>query len=320
VGHHVALPRTEGDAGDVVPLGKGIPGVQLQVRTPSGAPAGVGEAGEVWVRSPHLALGYLGDERLTAERFHATPGAPDAADRGYRTGDLGRYRPDGVVEPLGRADGQVKVRGFRVELGEIEAALRCHAAVRDVAVAAHGDAAARRLAAYVVASDGAASDAEPLRAHLRAHLPEFMVPAAFVFLPALPVTANGKVDRAALADPGVAEAAEAYVAPRTPTETALAGIWQEVLGQARVGAHDRFFDLGGQSLLATRVTARVRDAFAVELPLAAVFAQPRLCDLARHVEELVSRGDSAPRRAGIVPRRRAGTAAGAERDHSGAEG
>ncbi|MDB4948389.1 MAG: tycC3 [Gemmatimonadetes bacterium] len=301
-------------AKETVPAGVGIPGVQLLVRTPSGAPAGVGEVGEIWMRSPHVALGYLGDEAMTAERFPVNPWTSDDADRLYRTGDLGRYRPDGVVEIAGRADRQVKVRGFRIEPGEIEAALRTHPAVRDAAVLARGEGDARRLVAWIVASTGSSEwsestesteskesresresrestgavsadevDADALRAHLGGLLPEWMVPSAFVFLGALPLTPNGKLDRAALPDPDPAVTAE-LVAPRTETERALAAIWAELLDVETVGVHDHFFHLGGHSLLATRLSARVRATLDVELPLRAVFEHPTLAALAAYID------------------------------------
>jgi amino acid adenylation domain-containing protein len=273
-----------GGAGEreVIPLGKGLPDVQLLVRTPAGAPAGIGEAGEVWIRSPHIALGYLRDEALTAERFLATPGSSDPADRMYRTGDLGRYRLDGAVDPMGRADGQVKVRGFRVELGEVEAALGRHPAVREAAVVARGGGADRRLVAYVVPVDGA-MDADALRQHLRALLPEFMLPAAFVELDELPLTANRKVDRRALPEPE--SAAGASVAPpRTPLEEVVAAIWAEVLGRDSVGVDEDFFAAGGHSLRATQVLARIETALGVRLRLRTLFESPTVAGLAAAIE------------------------------------
>ncbi|HEX6909623.1 MAG TPA: condensation domain-containing protein, partial [Longimicrobium sp.] len=198
-------------AKDIVPVGTGIPDVQVVIRNGAGERAGVGEVGEMWMRSPHVALGYLGDPGLTAERF---------VEGAYRTGDLGRYRPDGVAEIAGRADQQVKIRGFRIEPGEIEAVLRAHPSVRDTAVVARGEGDAKRLIAYVVA-EGGAPTADTFRAHLKGQVPDYMVPAAWVFLDALPLTPNGKVDRRALPEPETS-APDAHVAPRTPTEAALA--------------------------------------------------------------------------------------------------
>ncbi|HEY0019275.1 MAG TPA: amino acid adenylation domain-containing protein [Longimicrobium sp.] len=280
---------------EVIPLGRGLPGVQLLVRSASGAVAGIGEVGEIWMRSPHLAAGYLNDPALAAERFLVNPWTGDPRDRLYRTGDLGRYRPDGEVEPLGRADQQVKVRGFRVELGEVESALAAHPAVREAAVlardAAGGD---RRLVAWwVSASETAEVDGPALRAHLRALLPEFMIPAAYVRLERLPLTQNGKLDRRALPEPEPAAADGAVpTAPRTPAEELVAGLWAEVLRTERVGIHDDFFALGGHSLLATRLLARVQDAFGVALPLRALFEGPTVAQLAQRVDAL--RRDGAP--------------------------
>ncbi|HEX2189490.1 MAG TPA: amino acid adenylation domain-containing protein, partial [Longimicrobiaceae bacterium] len=282
----------ESAAKEVVPLGRGIRDVQLLVLNAAGGMAGVGEVGEVHVRSPHVALGYLGEPALTAERFLAGPlGRPD--DRVYRTGDLGRYRPDGVVEPLGRADGQVKVRGFRVEPGEVEAVLAAHPAVREVVVAVREDAVGeRRLAAYVVPASGPAEPGE-LRAFLRERLPEYMVPAAFASLESLPLTPNGKADRGALPEPGFSGGDGPDAAPRTPTEEILAGIWGRSLGVERVGADADYFALGGHSLAATVMVSRVRDALGVELPLRAVFEAPVLRDLAARIDALPREGADA---------------------------
>ncbi|HYW08998.1 MAG TPA: thioesterase domain-containing protein, partial [Longimicrobium sp.] len=278
------FPVPRGAAGPVreaVPLGRGIPGAQLLVRAAGGDLAGIGEVGEVWMRSPHIALGYLGDEALTAERFLVNPWTGDPADRLYRTGDLGRYRPDGVVEGAGRADAQVKVRGFRIELGEIEAALRAHPGVADAVVVVRADASGdRRLAAYVVAEGDAGPPFAELAEHLKSRLPEYMVPAAWAAMDALPLTPNGKVDRRALPDAEATAGAE-YVAPRTPLEAAVAELWAEVLRVERVGMNDNFFELGGHSLLGVRLLARIRERFGRELPLLELFRSPTAGALAR---------------------------------------
>ncbi|HEY6551853.1 MAG TPA: amino acid adenylation domain-containing protein, partial [Vicinamibacteria bacterium] len=257
-----------------MPLGKGIDEVQLLVLGKDGRLAGVGELGEIGVRTPHLATGYLGDDALTRDRFVQNPFSGRSGDRLYRTGDLGRYGPDGSVQFAGRADTQVKVRGFRVELGEVEAALRDHPQVADAAAglveSAPGD---QRLVGYVVAAARleAGSDTklrELLRTHLKAALPAHMIPSSFVFLEALPLTRNGKVDRKALArlEAGAAGVpAGERKPPRTATEEILAGIWSEVLRVERVGVEDDFFEIGGHSLLATQVSSRVRKALGVEL-------------------------------------------------------
>jgi amino acid adenylation domain-containing protein len=278
-----------------IPVGRGIDGVQLLVLNAVDRLAGVGELGEICIRTPYLAHGYLGDEALTRERFVANPftGAPD--DRLYRTGDLGRYLPDGSVDLHGRRDTQVKIRGFRIELGEIEEALRRHPVVREaVAVAREG-----ALVAYVILDRTDPTDPSDLRralaGWLREQLPDYMLPGAFVALDALPLTPNGKVDRKALPAPEGPPLA-GYQAPRTPVEEVLAGIWGEVLGLERVGIADRFFDLGGHSLLATQVLSRVRAAFGVELPLRDLFEAPALADLAARIEaaRLTGAGSPAP--------------------------
>jgi len=281
------VPAGPAEMGDVVPIGRGIEGVDLLVVTPQGMLAGIGELGEIAVRTPYLSRGYLNDAELTAARFVPNPLTGDPADRVYRTGDLGRYRPDGNVEPVGRADQQVKVRGFRVELGEIEAALASHPAIREAAVMAREtDAGDRRLAAYWVPSDEGADgpDAAGLRAHLKALLPEYMVPSAWVRLDRLPLTANGKLDRRALPEP--ASVMTETRAPRTATEEILAQLWAEVLRTDSVGVDDDFFALGGHSLLATRLLARVQNALGVVIPLRALFEGPTVAELAVRVEEV----------------------------------
>ncbi|HEX5760995.1 MAG TPA: amino acid adenylation domain-containing protein [Thermoanaerobaculia bacterium] len=243
-------------------------------------PVPLGVPGELLIGGEGVARGYLRRPDLTAERF-----VPDAFGGVggclYRTGDLVRWRSGGGLEFLGRLDHQVKVRGFRIELGEVEAALAMQPAVERAVVVARGDAAEKRLVAYVV------GDAEParLREALRERLPDYMVPSVFVRLAALPLTPNGKVDRRALPDPEalVAPAAE-YEAPRTLAETLLAEIWGEVLKRERIGIHDDFFDLGGHSLLAMRVVARVYHSAGVELPLRTMFEAPTLVGLARVLE------------------------------------
>jgi amino acid adenylation domain-containing protein len=249
-----------------------------------------GVPGELYLGGDGLARGYLGKPDLTARAFVPDPFAREAGEAGarlYRTGDLVRFRPDGQLEFLGRADRQVKVRGFRIEPGEVEAQIAEHPGVREAAVVPY-EAAPRdlRLAAYVVAAGAAAPSVHELRAFLRARLPEHMVPSAFRFLAALPLSPSGKIDRRALPLPAADEPEPTSVpaSPRTPTEELLAGIWVEVLGRAEVGAGDDFFDLGGHSLLLGRVLARVRAAFGVDLPVGAAFAARTLTALARRVE------------------------------------
>jgi amino acid adenylation domain-containing protein/non-ribosomal peptide synthase protein (TIGR01720 family) len=267
-------------------VGVPIPDLSVHVLDAHGRPAPAGVPGELCVGGAGPARGYLGRPALTAERFVPDPfsGVPGA--RLYRSGDLGRWTADGTLEHLGRMDQQVKVRGFRIEPGEVEAALLAHPRVAQAAVAVRGEGDEAALAAYVVPS-AAGVEAAELRDALRARLPEHMVPSAFVVMDRLPLTANGKLDRAALPEPGTAaESGGGYVAPRTPAEELLAGIWAEVLRRDRVGVEDDFFALGGHSLLATRTVARVREAFGVELTVRALFEAPTVAALAERVEAL----------------------------------
>ncbi|MCP4662641.1 MAG: AMP-binding protein, partial [bacterium] len=273
-----------------LPLGRGIRDVELLVLGPAGRLAGIGELGEIHVRSPHLALGYLDDEALTRERFLPNPFGDDPGDRLYRTGDLGRYLPDGNVEFAGRVDHQVQIRGYRIELGEIEAVLGRHPGVRECAVAVRGRGAERRLVAYTVAATAAAAATaegpaeSALREHLTQQLPEYMVPSAFVFLEALPLTPTGKLDRRALPEPE-GPAAD-FAAPRSGEEEIVAAIWGDLLGRRQVGLDDNFFDLGGHSLVATQVVSRIRETFGVELALRRLFEAPTLAELAAVVRAL----------------------------------
>ncbi len=259
-------------------------------------PAGV--PGELYLGGAGLARGYLGKPDLTAGAFLPDPFSAVPGARLYRTGDLVRFRPDGQLEFLGRADRQVKVRGFRIEPGEVEAQIAEHPGVREAVVvpyeAAPGD---LRLAAYVAGAGPAVPSAHDLRAFLRARLPEHMVPSFFAFLPALPLTPGGKVDRRALPPPAAEEPAPGPAGPRTPAEELLAGIWEEVLGRTEIGIADDFFDLGGHSLLVGQVLARVRTAFGVDLPVRAAFEARTLAALARGIEERLRELS-----AGIAPR------------------
>jgi amino acid adenylation domain-containing protein len=246
-------------------------------------PVPVGVTGELFIGGVQVTRGYIGRPALTAERYVPNPfGA--AGDRLYRTGDLGRWRGDGTIQFAGRADFQVKVRGFRVELGEIEARLRDHPDVHEAVVLAREDAAGdKRLVAYVVGGDGARP--EVLRAHLDGMLPEYMVPAAYVRLQALPLTSTGKLDRKALPAPDSRlDEAGAYEAPIGETEHALAEIWSEVLSIDRVSRHDHFFELGGHSLMAVQVISRVQQRLMVDVDLGELFSQPTLKDFARKLE------------------------------------
>ncbi|HJX28618.1 MAG TPA: amino acid adenylation domain-containing protein, partial [Thermoanaerobaculia bacterium] len=284
-----AIPRSP-----VVPIGRPIANVRLYLLDRALRPVPAGVHGEICIGGGALARGYLGKPDLTAERFLPDPFSGEAGARFYRTGDRACHRSDGNLNFLGRIDDQVKVRGFRIELGEIEAALLALAGVREAVVVARKDRRGdRHLVAYVV---GPAS-ADELRRSLRERLPDYMVPAAFVNLEALPLTPNGKVDRKALPAPEWQSAVESYVAPRTPVEEALAGLWAELLGLERVvGAEGHFFELGGHSLLATRVMSRLRSTFGIELPLRELFEAPTLAGLAARIEARIQED----RRSGAV--------------------
>ncbi|HWH09372.1 MAG TPA: amino acid adenylation domain-containing protein, partial [Candidatus Thermoplasmatota archaeon] len=246
------IRRADAERPQVSPIGEPIPDLTLRVLDAHGRPVPVGVPGELYVGGAGVARGYLNRPELNAQRFLARDG-----ERLYRTGDLAKRLPDGDVAYLGRIDHQVKVRGFRIELGEVEAALGRHPRVRECVVVARQDAPGEtRLVAYVVPRGDAPPTTEDLRDHLRASLPDHMVPAAFLALPALPLTSNGKVDRKALPAPESQrpDLGVAYVAPRTSVEAALAEAWREALHVERVGVHDNFFALGGDSLRSIRAT------------------------------------------------------------------
>jgi amino acid adenylation domain-containing protein len=271
-----------GEVSAPLPIGRPIAGTRVVLLDRDLRPVPPGVPGELCAGGDGLARGYLGRPDLTAAAF--VPDPEGVGERLYRTGDLARWRPDGTLEFLGRRDHQVKIRGFRIELGEIEAVLASHPAVGQAAVLVREDRPGdRRLVAFV---EGAPGDTAGLRSFLKDRLPGFMVPSALVWLDALPLTGNGKVDRRALAAlPVGIEAREGAAPPRTPVEEGIAAIWSEVLGAGVLSRDDDFFELGGHSLLATQVASRLRESFAVELPLRDLFAFPRLADLAARVEE-----------------------------------
>ncbi|HLM68681.1 MAG TPA: amino acid adenylation domain-containing protein, partial [Longimicrobium sp.] len=272
------LSREDVFEGAGSPIGVRIPDLRLYVCDANLRPLPVGVPGELYVGGAGVARGYLNRPELTAQRFVRNPFGEGTL---YRTGDRVRWLADGTLEYLGRLDEQVKIRGFRIELGEIESALLDHEGVREAAVVVREDVPGdKRIVAYLVGD----ADADSLRAHLRQRLPEYIVPAAFVPMDVLPLTPNGKLDRRALPAPAGGGSERAYVPPRTPTEQVLAGIWAEVLTLERVGAEDDFFDLGGHSLMATRVMGRVRRDLRVELPLRAIFEDPTLERLAARVD------------------------------------
>ncbi|WP_266169313.1 non-ribosomal peptide synthetase [Dyella subtropica] len=267
-----------------VPIGRPIANARIYLLDTYGNPVPQGAMGEIHIGGATVARGYLNRPELTAERFLDDPFDPVASARMYRTGDLARHLPDGNLVFLGRNDAQIKIRGFRIEVGEIEARLAEHSAVRECAVLARTDARGdKRLIAYVMAEprdDLAAT----LRTHLTAQLPDYMVPAAFVTLEALPLTTHGKLDQRALPEPDSdAFARQAFEAPQGVIEQTLATLWQDLLGVESVSRHDHFFELGGHSLIAVRLLSRIAQTFDIELPLGIVFAQPTLSTLAAAV-------------------------------------
>ncbi|HEV2736704.1 MAG TPA: amino acid adenylation domain-containing protein, partial [Longimicrobiaceae bacterium] len=284
------VPRGWGGARHM--LGRPLPNMRLYVCDGRGEPLPAGIPGALLIGGAGVARGYLGRPELTAENFVPDAFGAEAGGRLYRTGDRVRWVVAGALEFLGRVDSQVKVRGFRIEPGEIEAALLAHSGVHEAVVLVREQAPGeRRLVAYVVPGDGGGLSVAELRSALRGRLPEYMVPSAFVVLDALPLNVNGKVDRKALPAPEAGGDGKSCVAPRTAAEEILAGIWDEVLGVERVGAEEDFFELGGHSLLATRVVSRVRQSFGVEVPLRALFEAPTVAGLAGRVEALLAGGE-----------------------------
>jgi amino acid adenylation domain-containing protein len=293
------LHRAGGDPEARTPIGRAAAGYEVHLLDADMQPVPEGVVGEVYVGGAGLARGYAGNASLTAWRFLPNPFAAGRGARLYRTGDLARRLPDGSLVFIGRADYQVKVRGYRIEPGEIEAALRAHPAVREAAVLVReAPGRGRELVAYLGCAPGAALDP---RAHLRARLPEYMVPAAFVPMAALPRTPNGKLDREALARLVPAEAARAATPPATATEATLQRLWSEVLARESVGCDESFFDLGGHSLIATRLLGRIREACGVELPLRDLFEAPTVREAAARLDAM-ARGDGLAQPIFPVPR------------------
>jgi amino acid adenylation domain-containing protein len=292
--------------GETVAIGRPIDGTEVYLLSPHLQLVPRGARGQLAIGGAGLARGYRGQPALTAERFVPDAFGGAAGARLYLTGDLARQRSDGRLDCLGRIDHQVKLRGHRIEPGEIESRLAAHPSVREAAVLVRPDATGEpALVAYVAPADPNTPPAD-LAGYLRRSLPPAMVPALFVTLPALPRTPNGKLDRRALPPPGTPGTAgtgprQAFIAPRTATEARLAAIWGELLGVERVGAEDHFFHLGGHSLKAIQLASRLRDELGVEVPLRMLFAEPRLGDLARAIE---SQSPRAAEPAGIVAQAR----------------
>jgi amino acid adenylation domain-containing protein len=284
-------------AGDLsagtVPIGRPIANARLHLLDRGLQPVPAGVSGEIYIAGASLARGYAGRPALTAERFVPDPLAAEPGARLYRTGDLSRRRADGVLEFLGRIDHQLKIRGHRIEPGEVEAVLCRHPSVAQAAVATWGHIGGdRRLGAWIVPAGGVQPDPAELRAHLRAVLPEPMVPSAWTVLPALPLTANGKLDRAALPAP-VPAAAAAYEEPLTAGERVIAEVWRDLLGIERIGRHENFFDLGGHSLLMARVQSRLRDRLGREIGIVDLFSYPTVASVASWLSQSESATDAA---------------------------
>jgi amino acid adenylation domain-containing protein len=269
----------------VVPIGKPIANTQIYVLDPRRQPVPVGVSGELFIAGAGVARGYWNRPELNAERFTTNPFSDQPGARLYKTGDTGRYRPDGTLEYLGRNDTQVKVRGFRIELGEVEAQLAKHAAIDQVVVVALPDSSGElRLVGYV--TPAGAPDNEALRTFLKTRLPDYMVPGAYVRLDNMPLTANGKVDRKALPAPNLAGVLASYTKPHTELEQELCEIWRGVLDVERVGVNDNFFDLGGHSLLAVQLLTQLQERLSVSLPMRALFESPTVADLAGRIDAI----------------------------------
>lgn len=277
--------------GSVVPIGRAIANMRLYILDTFGQPVPPGVAGEIHIGGAAVARGYLNRDDLTAERFLADPFAKEPGARMYKSGDLARWLADGTIEYIGRNDFQVKVRGYRVELGEIESALLSHADVAQASVITREDRPGDiRLVAYLVDAAGRQTDPLQLAAHLKRSLPDYMVPQHFVRLAAIPLTPNGKLDRAALPVPEVGSGSREPVAPRDPLEQAITDAMLQVLGAERLGIEDDFFALGGHSLLAAQLTTRLNRELGVQLSLRAVFDTPTAAGLAETVARLRRRG------------------------------
>jgi amino acid adenylation domain-containing protein len=307
-----------------IPVGRPIANTHIYIVDRYGQPAPIGIAGELLIGGDGLARGYLGRPELTAEKFIPDPFSGESEARLYRTGDLARYLPDGNIELLGRIDHQVKVRGYRIELGEIETVLAEHAAVREAVVVVREDVPGdKRLVGYIVCSQNPTPTTTELRSFLQHKLPEYMVPGAFVFMDALPLTPNRKVDRRALPAPDTTrpELESAFVEAETGVEKVVVGIWAGALGLERIGIHDNFFDLGGHSLLLAKVHGQLQAALRRDVPMIELFRFPTISTLAKYLsdapEQRVSSetSDRAERQRSAIYNRRRAQAAAERRGH-----
>ncbi|HZU03255.1 MAG TPA: amino acid adenylation domain-containing protein, partial [Ktedonobacteraceae bacterium] len=287
------IPRHNEQPEINIPIGRPLPNRRVYILDKKGQPVPQGVAGELYIGGETVARGYLKRPELTAERFITDPFSKHPQARLYKTGDLVRYRAGGIIEFLGRVDKQIKIRGYRVELGEIETAIKQHPAVLQTTVIAHGEQNVKRLAAYIVpASPLSAQEGEQLlvqlRNELKERLPDYMIPGAFVLLEELPLNASGKIDQQALPQPDftASEQQESFVAPRSSLEELVADSWKQALGIEQIGIHDNFFVLGGHSLLAMQIIARLQTLFQVAVPLQRFFEGPTVAQLAETITRL----------------------------------
>ncbi|MCP4177067.1 MAG: non-ribosomal peptide synthetase, partial [bacterium] len=267
-------------------IGKPIYNTKCYILSKNNKLTPIGCSGELYIGGDGVGIGYLGDNKLTKEKFIKNPFSEDPDSRLYKTGDLARYLPDGNIEFIGRIDNQVKIRGFRIELGEIEATINKIETIKDCVVIAKEDSDGnKRLVAYVVSADEL--NVQEIREGLSKSLPDYMVPSLFASLEKMPLTPNGKINRKALPEPeGNIETTNEYVAPRNETEQKLVEIWTKVLGVEKVGIYDNFFELGGHSLLATQVISKIRTEFNIELPLKTLFENSSIIDLAQVIDSM----------------------------------
>jgi acyl carrier protein len=271
-----------------IDLGQPIANTQLYILDRELQPVPIGVAGELYISGDGVARGYLKRPELTAERFLPNPWSGARSARMYRTGDLARYRGDGSIEYLGRIDHQIKLRGFRIELGEIETALREHEEIKEAVVLLHDDNEVdATLVAYISPLTTLTVSPEQLRAYLGRFLPAYMVPGVIIELATFPLTPNGKIDRQALPDPDREQrmVGTAFVPPQTELQEQLAEIWYQLLKLSHISIYDNFFDLGGHSLLITRLAARIRNTFEVNIPLRDLFEAPTIELMASRIEQ-----------------------------------
>ncbi|MBI5652422.1 MAG: amino acid adenylation domain-containing protein [Chloroflexi bacterium] len=305
-----SIPRDQNIAPGIVPIGTSVPETQLYLLDANLQPVAPDQPGELCVSNSCLARGYLNRPDLTAEKFVPNPFSAQPGARMYRTGDLARYRADGSIEFLGRGDYQVKIRGQRLELGEVEAVLNAHPGVATCVALARGEQPDdKMLVAYIVRKPNQVLGAPALREFMRQRVPDYMLPAAFVFLDALPLTPNGKVNRLALPAPmmiaeSTADDARAFIAPRTRVEKILAAIWRELLKLDRVSVEADFFNLGGHSLMAVRMFTRIEQSLGIRFPITALFRAPTIAQLAEVIER---RDPAALSWSPLVPIRATGT-------------